>query len=653
MKVRLVKSILWFIVGAAAVVAVARFYRGLGASTAMTDTTPWGLWIGFDVLCGVALAAGGFVIAATVYVFRREEYHAIVRPAVLTAFLGYAAVVGGLLFDLGLPWNIWHAMIYWQPHSALFEVAWCVMLYLTVLALEFSPVVLEKSPFHKLYKFMKAVTLPLVIVGIMLSTLHQSSLGTLFLIMPFRLHPLWYSPFLPVLFFFSAVSLGLAMVCVESLLSSWLYDRETERPLLSGLAKAAVWVLGIYLLLRLGDLAGRGQLGLAFDGSWESILFLGEIALSAVIPMILFALRRSRNSLAGVGFGAVCVVLGIVLNRLNVGGIATVTATGSTYLPSLMEVTISAGVVSAAALAFLFFVENFNVYGTPLRKVEAVGDLPDEDPVTGTRLAAPWSPAWRQYSLAFMVAVCMTFALLPDAVLEGAQPLSVPVEGPRLTYALKTPAEESAAPSMFALYDEARQSVPDRSSVVDVLLLDADRDGRMVFFPHEAHKNTLDSEASSAHGGEASCALCHHMNRPLDRATSCFLCHSDMFSMSDTFDHDQHVDKMGGNDACIECHTDPGAVKSRTTAVACLECHKAMAVEGSFIKATGSPVLDLAPGYMDALHGLCVDCHEDRVKNHDAHPALARCETCHREMDPKEVKKLAPHVKDGTAPDKE
>lgn len=143
MRVRIVKSLLWFIVGAAVVVGVARFYRGLGPSTAMSDTTPWGFWIGFDVLCGVALAAGGFVIAATVYVFHREKYHAILRPAVLTAFLGYVAVVGGLLFDLGLPWNIFMATIHWQHHSALFEVAWCVMLYLTVLALEFSPVVGE------------------------------------------------------------------------------------------------------------------------------------------------------------------------------------------------------------------------------------------------------------------------------------------------------------------------------------------------------------------------------------------------------------------------------------------------------------------------------------------------------------------------------
>ncbi|MFH1999267.1 MAG: NrfD/PsrC family molybdoenzyme membrane anchor subunit, partial [Planctomycetota bacterium] len=249
MKVRIVKSMLWFIIGAAAVVGVARFWRGLGATSALSDTTPWGFWIGFDVVCGVALAAGGFVIAATVYIFKKEDYHAIARPAVLTAFLGYIAVVGGLLFDLGLPWNIWRPVFHWQHHSALFEVAWCVMLYLTVLALEFSPVVLEKSPFHRLYKIAKALTLPLVIVGIMLSTLHQSSLGTLFMIMPFRMHPLWYSSIQPLLFLVSAVALGLGMVCLEALLSSWLYDRKPELPILRGLAKAAVWVLGLYFVI--------------------------------------------------------------------------------------------------------------------------------------------------------------------------------------------------------------------------------------------------------------------------------------------------------------------------------------------------------------------------------------------------------------------
>jgi Ni/Fe-hydrogenase subunit HybB-like protein len=215
------KTVLWALVGVLGVVTAARFWRGLGAVTALSDAAPWGFWIAFDVMSGVALAAGGFVLAATVYVFGREKYRPFVRPAILTAFLGYAAVAVGLLYDLGLPWNIWHPIIYPQPHSVLFEVAMCVMLYLTVLGLEFLPVLLEYRWFDRpllraIHKLVHAAVIPLVIAGIVLSTLHQSSLGSLFLITPYRLHPLWYSPIIWVLFFLSAVALGLMMVVTES-----------------------------------------------------------------------------------------------------------------------------------------------------------------------------------------------------------------------------------------------------------------------------------------------------------------------------------------------------------------------------------------------------------------------------------------------------
>ena len=145
-RVRKLKLALWALIGLAASVATARFIFGLGASTNLTDANPWGVWVGFDVMGGVALAAGGFIVTATVYIFKLERFHSIVRPAVLTAFLGYLAVAIGLLFDLGLPWNIWHMIVYWNPRSPLFEVGWCVMLYLTVLALEFFPVPAEEFP---------------------------------------------------------------------------------------------------------------------------------------------------------------------------------------------------------------------------------------------------------------------------------------------------------------------------------------------------------------------------------------------------------------------------------------------------------------------------------------------------------------------------
>ncbi len=261
-RIVLFKGLLWFFAGLAAAVAVARLAFGLGAATNLSDSTPWGLWVGFDVMGGVALASGGFVIAALVHIFHRDKFHAAARPAILTAFLGYGAVAVGLLFDLGLPWHIWHPMIFWNPRSPLFEVAWCVMLYLTVLALEVAPTILVKTRFTWLFRFLSRLALPIMILGIMLSTLHQSSLGSLLLIMPFRVHPLWYSSWLPELFFISAICLGICMVMFESCITSWLYKRKPETEMLAGLGKLAACALGLYFVIRMVDIFRQGKFDL-------------------------------------------------------------------------------------------------------------------------------------------------------------------------------------------------------------------------------------------------------------------------------------------------------------------------------------------------------------------------------------------------------
>src|SRR5512142_1030116 len=202
------RAVLLVILVAGLYTTLIRFTKGLGASTALSDQFPWGLWIGFDVLCGVALAAGGFTITTAVYVFNLKRYHPIVRPTILTAFLGYTLVGVGLMFDLGKPWNIWHPTIMWNPRSPMFEVAWCVMLYLTVLSLEVSGMLFERLRWARAAAMQHAFLVPLVIAGAVISTLHQSSLGTFYLIMPARLHPLWYSPYIPVMFYLSAIAGG-------------------------------------------------------------------------------------------------------------------------------------------------------------------------------------------------------------------------------------------------------------------------------------------------------------------------------------------------------------------------------------------------------------------------------------------------------------
>ncbi len=228
--------------------AYVRVFYGLGASTHLNDGFPWGLWIGFDILCGVGLAAGGFTLAAIVHIFNIERYKPVLRPAILTAFLGYVLVVVALLFDLGRPYRLWHPLVMWNPHSVMFEVAWCVMLYTTVLALEFAPAVLERYQWKRALKVVHAVSIPLVILGVILSTLHQSSLGSLYLIVPEKLYPLWYTPLLPVFFFVSAVCVGFAMTIFESWHSSRAFHRQLEAPLLASMGRVLAVLLMFYLV---------------------------------------------------------------------------------------------------------------------------------------------------------------------------------------------------------------------------------------------------------------------------------------------------------------------------------------------------------------------------------------------------------------------
>ncbi len=638
LRVILVKLILWLLTGAAAAIAVARFARGLGAVTALTDDTPWGLWIGFDVLSGVALAAGGFVVAATVYVFHLEPYRPLLRPAVLTAFLGYVAVVLGLLFDLGLAWNIWRPMLYWQHHSALFEVAWCVMLYLTVLALEFAPVVFEKMPFPRAYKFLKKMTLPLVILGIMLSTLHQSSLGTLFLVMPFRLHPLWYSPLLPQLFFISSIGLGLAMVTVESRVTSWMYNRKPDEHLLRGFTRVAFWMLLIYVAIRLTDLAARGELIYMAELSWESALFIFEMLISALIPMALFVFPRVRENHAALTVGAFMVVSGLVFNRINVSGIATITVTGSRYFPMWTEFAVSLGVVSLMALVFFFFVERFDVYQQDEEKTEPEkAALPAEDPISRVRLDSPWAAPSFLYSLVFILAAAVTTGFLPGSAFWGVQPEPHPVQPVRLVSTSKIPNNEA---EFELLKLEANPSNTGSGDMMRAMLIDADRNGRYVLFDHDGHAERMEEEVQ-----DHACNQCHHINKPLDTATPCSACHKDVFSQSSIFEHPLHVRIVGGKDPCIQCHTDTSMPRSMENSVDCISCHKDMIRSEELILIESKDTLKSASGYMDAMHGLCIECHKKAAsKDMELGENFSRCATCHAESDEDSLKKLSPYI---------
>ncbi len=331
-----------------------RFFHGLGASTNLNDQFPWGIWIGFDVLCGVMLAAGGFTLTAAVHIFNIKKLEPIVRPTVLTAFLGYALVSIALIFDLGRWYNIWHPLVMRNPHSVMFEVAMCVMLYSTVLSLEFSPIVLERFGMHKAARIVHGVLVPLVIVGVLLSTLHQSSLGTMYLIMPNKLHPFWYSPLLPAFFFISAIAVGLAMTIFESSLSAKYFRKQLELPILQLLGRVLVVVMAVYLILRFEDLLHRGMLSqIVHPGAhaYERNLFLVEIGL-LLAGFVLLCLRKVRITAGGLYLSAVLVLLGFVTNRLNVSITGMEAQAGMRYLPRWTEIGITAAFIAAGFAIF-------------------------------------------------------------------------------------------------------------------------------------------------------------------------------------------------------------------------------------------------------------------------------------------------------------
>jgi Ni/Fe-hydrogenase subunit HybB-like protein len=351
------------------IITVIRFTQGLRATTNLSDYNPWGIWIGFDLLVGVALAAGGYVTSAACYLFGLKRFHSAVRPAILTGFLGYALVVLALHYDVGRPWRLPYPFIVQQgTTSLLFEVAACVALYLAVLFIEFTPAALEWLGLKRARSIVVKLTLVLTIFGVVLSTLHQSSLGALFLIAPSKLHPLWYSPYLALYFFVSSIIAGLSMVIFESSLAhKHFHDkmdaehlREADGVAL-GFAKAASWVLAGYFIIKIIGIAQTNTWG--YLGTGYGLWFLVEMLGFVLLPCYFYAIGAREKNLKIIRRTAAWTVLGIVLNRFNVGLIAFNYHLPSSerYFPHWMEIGISVFVVTIGILVYKFIVTHMPI----------------------------------------------------------------------------------------------------------------------------------------------------------------------------------------------------------------------------------------------------------------------------------------------------
>lgn len=362
-----------------------RFFFGIGAVTNLNNQYPWGLWIGVDVAAGVALAAGGFTTAALGHVMHREEYHAIVRPALLTAMLGYTFVAFGVFVDIGRWYYIWHPLIMWNGSSALFEVGICVMIYLTVLYIEFLPIVTERfigrvnlprfisflnNPIDKLLRVLdrglSKTMFIFIIAGVVLSTLHQSSLGTLMIIAGPKMHPLWQTPVLPLLFLLSAISVGFPMVIFESLIASRSLGLKPEMHILSRLGTMIAPLLGIYLAFKIGDMFIRETFVYLTEFNTASVMFTIELLFGVIIPLRMFLSPKVLKSPPLLFTASALVVLGVLLNRINNFIVAyTPPYSIKSYIPSFGELSVTIGFVAMLVLAYRFIVLNFPVISLP------------------------------------------------------------------------------------------------------------------------------------------------------------------------------------------------------------------------------------------------------------------------------------------------
>ena len=375
--------------GAAAILA--RFIGGIGYVSNLSTARPWGLWIGVDVASGVALAAGGFTTAFLAHILGRHYYESVVRPALLTAMLGYTFVVLGLLVDIGRSWAIWKPMLHWNFKSVLFEVAMCVMFYLNVLYIEFLPIVAErfkgrvnlpgplavlKAPIDGLLKLADRI-LPrimwfFIIAGVVLSCMHQSSLGSLMLIAPTKLHPLWYTPMLPLLFLTSAIAVGYPMVVFEATLATTSLKLDSEMPVLTPLTRITIFLLGLYLALKVGDMVVRGTYVYLLDFTAQTNAFIVEMLLGVIVPWLMLLSPVVRQSRRLLFIACALIVGGVLVNRINVFVVGyRPPVSEANYFPAVGEILVTVGLIATLMFIYRFLVTHLPVLNKPEQEVSA------------------------------------------------------------------------------------------------------------------------------------------------------------------------------------------------------------------------------------------------------------------------------------------
>lgn len=366
-------QVLWFLAAVGAALTIWRFVAGLGAASAMSDGYPWGLWIVFDVVVGTALACGGYAMALLAYVFNEGKYHRLVRPAILTSALGYSIAGMSVLIDVGRPWLGWKVPIKiwtWNAHSVLLEVAVCIMAYVVVLWLELAPAFLDRFRDSSSPRVRQFASRSLAIadrslfwivgLGVILPTLHQSSLGSLMLLAGPRLHPFWNTPFLPFFYLVTSLAMGYAVVVGEAVFSSTAHGRKPDAKMLESLGRFAAYGSALFVALRFIDLAVHGRIALLARFDLYGVMFWLETILFLAPVVVLMQRRRTLGSLLG---AAIAVAIAGALYRFDTFLVAFQPDPGWHYFPSVTEQLITVGLVSFEIAVYVALVRRFPILG--------------------------------------------------------------------------------------------------------------------------------------------------------------------------------------------------------------------------------------------------------------------------------------------------
>lgn len=595
---------------------ITRMLTGLGPVTNLTDQYPWGIWVAVDVASGVALAAGGFTVAALVHVFGRRRFHSLERPALLTAWLGYVFVAIGLFFDLGRYYNIWHPLVYWQGNSVLFEVGMCVMFYLVVLTVEFAPALLTGLDQHieeerRWVRFLKRLESPLrtlqilvrralpifLVAGVVLSCMHQSSLGSLMLIAPTKMSPLWWTPILPVLFLFSAIMVGFPVVIFESIAASRSFGRELEMEVLTPLAKLLPWIIGGYGLLKIVDLLWRNDLSVFALDAEDTVAWLLEMGLGVVIPFVMLLQTAVRRSPRWLFTAASLVIGGVVLNRINVFIVGFHPPYGEqAYFPSFGEIALTAALVATLIVIYRFFVFFFPVLPTDGSKVPVPHASP-ELPRTHR-----WAWAGRGLAGLMILGFIAVYAAVHFDALESNERAFREVSYLPDDSAIRNADDPIAVPERVSFSSE---TMPTLLWISHKIVNEKVDDYEPVRFMHKAHATRL--------GGD--CTICHHRTQQQD---------GDRIGRA--IDTTELANERPSS--CISCHQQPNEPDYPTRQglkgayhQQCIGCHKTTS--------------SAAPADCEACHHQHVPDHTDLIRiagQPDPGQLTARCLECHREQ---------------------